>query len=55
MFDPGSWFIGDYNGLAASGGSAYPVWCDLRNGGNEEVYMGSPLSMIPGLPRMMNP
>ena len=55
MFDPGSWFIGDYNGLAASGDSAYPVWCDLRNGGNEEVYMGSPLSMIPGLPRMMNP
>ena len=38
-FDPGNWFIGDYNGLAASGDFAYPVWCDLRNGGNEEVYL----------------
>jgi len=54
-FDPGTWFIGDYNGLAASADFAFPVWCDLRNGGNEEVYIGAPLSLVPGVPRMMNP
>ena len=54
-FDPGNWFIGDYNGLAASGDFAYPGWCDLRNGGNEEVYIAGPLTVSPRLPRMMNP
>ena len=54
-FDPGNWFIGDYNGLAASGDFAYPGWCDLRNGGNEEVYVAGPLTVSPWLPRMMNP
>jgi hypothetical protein len=30
---------GDYMGLAAYGGKAFPVWCDTRNGvGNEEIY-----------------
>jgi hypothetical protein len=54
-FDPGNWFIGDYNGLTASADFAYPVWCDLRNGGNEEVYIAGPPTLSPGLPRMMNP
>ena len=54
-FDPGNWFIGDYNGLAASGDFAYPGWCDLRNGGNEEVYIAGPPTLSPRLPRMMIP
>jgi hypothetical protein len=30
---------GDYMGVAAYGGKAFPVWCDTRNGiGNEEIY-----------------
>ena len=55
QFDPGNWFIGDYNGLAASGDFAFPVWCDLRNGGEEEVYMAGPPIAGTGGFRMMNP
>lgn len=49
QFDPGDWFIGDYNGLAAMGSFAYPVWCDLRNDGEEEIYMAGPpvIGIIP--------
>jgi hypothetical protein len=55
QFDPGTWFIGDYNGLTAAADFAYPVWCDLRNGGNEEVYIAGPPTLSPGIPRMMLP
>ena len=55
QFDPGTWFIGDYNGLAASGDAAYPVWCDLRNGGNEEVYIAGLPMMGRDVGRAMNP
>jgi len=55
QFDPGTWFIGDYNGLAASGDAAFPVWCDLRNDGNEEVYMAGLLMMGKDVGRVMNP
>ena len=54
-FDPGNWFIGDYNGLAASGDFAYPGWCDLRNGGNEEVYIAGLPMMGRDVGRAMNP
>jgi len=54
QFDPGNWFIGDYNGMTASADFAYPVWTDLRNGGNEEVYMAGPAMLGGGLPRMYN-
>src|SRR3989441_1406276 len=55
QFDPGTWFIGDYNGLTASADFAYPVWCDLRNGGNEEVYMAGPPMLTGGLGGMLGP
>ncbi len=50
QFDPGTSFIGDYIGIAASGDSAYPAWCDLRNGGEREIYMAGPLRMDPTIP-----
>ena len=55
QFDPGNWFIGDYNGLAASGDFAFPAWCDLRNGGEEEVYIAGPAILSTGPPQMVNP
>lgn len=49
QFDPGTWFIGDYIGIASFGDFAYPAWCDLRNLGEEEVYMAGPwLFAVPG-------
>jgi hypothetical protein len=39
-FSPG--YAGDYIGVVASGGRAYPVWADNRNG-NWQIY-GSPVS-----------
>jgi hypothetical protein len=39
--------FGDYIGIAASGGLAYPVWTDHRTGtsGGEEIYVDPPLPM----------
>ena len=42
QFDPGDWFIGDYNGIASQGAFAYPGWCDLRNDGELEIYIAGP-------------
>jgi hypothetical protein len=42
---------GDYMGIAASGGFAFPVWTDHRNStvsGSEEIYVDPPLP-IPGV------
>ena len=32
--DPAVWpaFLGDYNGMASTDRTAYPVWADMRNG-----------------------
>jgi hypothetical protein len=48
-FDPGNWFIGDYNNIASFGSFAYPGFCDLRNTPNEEAYMAGPPMLFPAL------
>ncbi|TLZ67274.1 MAG: exo-alpha-sialidase [Methanobacteriota archaeon] len=42
QFGAGTWFIGDYIGSASHGDFVYAGWCDLRNAGEEEVYMAGP-------------
>jgi hypothetical protein len=38
-FFGGPSFIGDYNGIAASGNKAYPFWTDSRVDGDTDVYL----------------
>ena len=53
-FDPrvgrGGCFMGDYNGITATTEYVYPCWTDMRNGTNQDCYVGIvPLSLV-GVP-----
>jgi hypothetical protein len=51
----GGWWIGDYQGLASGGGTAYPLWNDTRSGNLELFVAAVPVTTLPAVPATPSP